>query len=328
MLKTGITSVDQLRQRPSGNTRLIDVSLLLELLPSVDGDETASLRQEIVRNMILPNSTGKTTWKSRFPGIDESVADILKQHFTDRLDCLDLGVSDGTTAVDMFGQLRDIAGLSYTASDINENVHIRKGRVWTDVCDDDGKLLQSSIGPFVIPTTGLFHMHRLQLVNRALYLWIRLFRQQQVHRSWCRDQATAGADRRFATVSLQSSEFANLAGSDARLRFRRINLFDPPADTFDFVRIMNVLNRQTDGFGFSDTDLVRGCTGILNMLAQDGFFLVGRTVRGESGFQSHATLFHRQGNELAECHRFGEGTEILDHVRQAWQTIRERNHAS
>ena len=146
---------------------------------------------------------------NRFSEIDEAVAAMLKQNFPQALECLDIGVSDGTTAVDLFARLRDIPGLSYVASDINECLYVRKGKLWTDVCDDAGLLIQVSIGPFAVPITSLRHMHPLQIVNRCIYFWNCHVGRKKVYEMWSQDIERKADQRSFAKVVLKSAAYEN-----------------------------------------------------------------------------------------------------------------------
>jgi hypothetical protein len=324
MLKFGITSVDGLLNCGSKGNRIIGAHLLLEL-SQFDEETASSLRQRIVRSLLLPNTIGKTTWAGRFATLDQEVAGILKREFPDSLHCLDVGVSDGTTAVELFGCLKSIPGLRYLATDINQSIHIRTGRIWSDVLDDDGHLLQASIGPFVIPVTTLSHMHPLQLVNRSLYLYSRLVRERRAKRIWERSRKGAESRSPFVTVSLLSSSFQRLMDADDRLGFQRLDIFAPPAGVqYDFVRVMNVLNLKEGCFGFADDQVIRATAAIAELLRERGFLLLGRTVPRPGGFQTDATLFRCIKGELEKYRVFAHGAEIEDLMRAGWKAAKER----
>ena len=78
----------------------------------------------------------------------------------------------------------------------------------------------------------------------------------------------------------------------------KMNVFSPPEETYDFIRIMNVLNTCGDGFGFSDEKIVQACQIVLGLLRNGGFMLVGRTHRVDGGFETNATLFQSHDDQL------------------------------
>jgi hypothetical protein len=309
MLKRGIVSLSQLEATDSASTRLISAALLLELEGELD-EHRAALRQRVIRGLLLPNTTGKTTWSGRFDRIDAEIAEIARERFRDGLACLDLGVSDGTTAVELFRKLEDISGLNYTMTDMNGRVFIRRGPLFTDVCDDDGSLVQFGVGPFVIPVTRLSHFHPLQLVNRLLF-GLALSRREQVHREWEADMAADEGRSNWRQASLLVPEAQSLVANDPRVDFRRINLFSPPGNQYQFVRMMNVLNLQKGDFGFSRDEVVEGLRSVLGLVRDGGLLLVGRTSRSNQGdLVTRATLVEKEGPTLRAIWRMEGGSEL------------------
>lgn len=305
MFKTGITHIGQLRRHPD-TTKLVSAGLLIDAAsdPELDG-----IRERIVRGMILPNTTGKTTWSGRFREMDEEVAQLLKDRFGDAVACVDVGVSDGTTAIDLFDRLASLPGLRYVMSDLHEAVFVRRGRLLTVACDEDGNLTQVTFGPFVVPITTLAHMHPLQLVNRALYLLFSLWLRPRARRAWQRSVKTGKGD--FVRISLLSERARGRLRHDPRLRFHRLDIFDPPEMRCQFLRMMNVLNLRNGRFGFSAEEAARGVRTAASLLDEGGLLLLGRTVRTVTGGSvTDATLFEKSGGSLHVFRRFGRGSEL------------------
>lgn len=309
MFKFGITTLEQLLNFDERRSRIIRANLLLHL-DDLDSETASMLRDRIVRKLVLPNTTGKTTWASRFASIDKDAAEILKDRFPDSLFCLDIGVSDGTTGVELFEHLQGISQLTYVLTDINEYIYIREGHIWTDVCDDEGKLIQASIGPFVIPITTLIHMHPLQLVNRALYLYNRVFRTKKVMQR-CLSAIRNPKESGFKKVSLLHPKVRSLISRDPRISFRRLDVFSPPPLHCDFLRMMNVLNLKFDRSGFTKEQVVRGLRSTIPLLNDGGCLLLGRTSRtSEDKLVTNATLFEKKDRRLHCIRRFGSGSEL------------------
>ena len=302
MLKLGITTLRQLEASHETSTRVIGAQLLLAL-NELDPARRAPLRKRILRSLLLPNTTGKTTWPGRFEAVDSDVAEILKAEHGADLSCLDLGVSDGSTALDLYRRLADVAELSYLMSDLNENVFIRRGRGCIDVCDDDGNPIQLTLGPFVVPLIQLSHLHPLQLVNRTLFGFGRA-RAAKIRRAFA-------ASDGFERVSILSPEVQTALAEEPRLRFERLDLFRLPASQFDFVRIFNVLNLGDGAFGFPRELARRGLDSIAGAVREGGFLLVGRSVgTPDGGLRTDATLLRKSGTQLEVVRRFGQGSEL------------------
>ncbi len=309
MFKFGITTLEQLLNFDERYSRVIGAYLLLHL-DDLDNETAFTLRDRIVRRLVLPNTTGKTTCPNRFTSIDKKVAEILKDQFPDSLFCLDIGVSDGTTAVELFEHLQDISRLTYVMTDINEYIYVREGRIWRDVCDDEGKLIQTSIGPFVIPITTLAHMHPLQLVNRALYLYNRVFRAKKVMRR-CLSIIRNLKESSFKRVSLLHPKVQSLISRDSRISFKRLDLFSPPSLYCDFLRIMNVLNLKSERFGFTEDQVICGLRSMIPLLNDSGCLLLGRTSHtSDDILVTNATLFRKKDSRLYCIQRFGSGSEL------------------
>ena len=309
MIKFGVTTIKQLSEMDLQAPRLVGAHLLLKL-DGLDPGRSRMIRQRILMNILMPNSTGKTTWGNRFADIDEQLAPLLIKSFPTRLDCLDLGVSDGSTALDLFQRLASHQKLSYLMADINRYLFIRENRFVTDVCDDNGNLIQLVAGPCVIPISSLYHIHPLQLINRAFFLYGHLFRSKQVSMAW-REQSLIKAHPPFIRYDLLASEVQKTLKSDPRLAFRLFDLFYPLDLSFDFVRMMNVLNRKKNHYGFDDSELGRGSQSVKRMVRESGLLLVGRTIPDSNGsVVTNATLFQKTPDSFRMIRRLGEGSEI------------------
>jgi hypothetical protein len=194
-------------------------------------------------------------------------------------------------------------------TDLNEALHLRTSGPWVDVCDDEGTLIQVVIGPFVVPVTNRRHMHPLQIVNRLIYFYAAHVRRRGVAKAW--QNAHQPGSRAFRSESLLAAEVRRAMESDPRLRFERMDIFNPShrSPAFDFVRLLNVLNLATGGFGFSPDDARRGLASVSSMVAPGGYLLVGRTS-GREEQVVNATLLQEQAGRFAALKRFGAGSEL------------------
>lgn len=309
MYKLGITSIKKLLATDEVVGRTINARLLLHL-NELEDEKALMTFNRIIRRLELSNTCFKTTWKGRFDDIDEILVPVLRETFPQGPSVWDIGVSEGTTSVDLFRKIEDLPKLSLEMTDINEHIYIRDGRFRTDVCDDDGNLIQSTLGPFVIHTTGLSGMHRLVLINRILYHYLNRFAKPAIRRQWLRAQE-AGEDGGFIKMSVLSPELQSVMASDRRVSFEKRDLFLPRADSFDFVRMMNVLNLGSKGYGFSEDDARRGLKAILPTVKEGGFLLIGRTTHTTGNFYiNNATLYRKIDDEIRPVIRFGSGSEV------------------
>jgi hypothetical protein len=310
MFKPGISSIEQLRTISPECSRIIGAHLLLEL-DKINSTEAIRLRRRIIRSLLLPNTTGKTTCSGRFKEVDKAVATLVKQKYANSLLCLDVGASDGATSVDLYEYLKEIPGLTYLISDLNEFLFIRRGPIWNDVCDDDGNLIQTSIGPFVIPVTTICHMHPLQLINRILFLIAWNFRRKKVKYE-CLYSMHSPSCTSFVRVPLICEQAQELFHCDPRVKFIRMDLFSPPPLTCQFVRVMNVLNRSKGKrFGFSDEEIFMALRSLIPLIDESAFLLLGRTTPISSAeMQTNATLFIKEGKNMIVSSRFGNGSEL------------------
>lgn len=312
MFKTGITSLRRLLRDPDTDKH-ISAGLLLEV---EDDPGHADLRQRIVRRIVLPNTTGKTTWPGRFREIDREIAPLLRSRFPEALSCLDIGVSDGVTALELYERLADVEKLSYRMTDLDEALHVRRRGPLVEAVDDDGSLIQATLGPFVVPVTTAAHVHPLQLVNRLLQLLFLRMLRPRTRRAWLRSRERG--DGGFRRIPLLAPEARAARERDPRLRFERLDVFAPPPLRCDFVRMLNVLNLREGPFGFSESAARAGLRAVAGLVAEGGLLLVGRTVRTpEAGDTTHATLFEKRGGKLAVLRRFGEGSELEPLVRES-----------
>lgn len=312
MLKLGITKLNQLTSEALPQHRQVSGALLLALEQREDIPRRDELRQQIIRRLVLKNKTGKTTWEGRFADLDAWLGERLLRAYPEQLRVLDIGASDGTTSLELFGTLSTHRNVTFVGSDLNRDIWVSNGPVWRDVIDDDGKLIQTTLGPLVVPITDGVHINPLLLLNRAVFYYCSTFRKDMRHRITAAEADAAGRSS-AVRFSLLSPKVQDLAGRDPRFRFEKLNAFEigGPA-RFEFVRAMNVLNLNKDGFGFSREQIASAAHGIREALVEGGRLLLGRSRPVGTGFEHHATLFLRSGDRLEREARYGNGSEVED----------------
>lgn len=327
MLKLGITKLDQLTSASLPRHRQVSGALLLALEERKDLPRRDELRQEIIRRLVLKNKTGKTTWEGRFADLDTWLCERLLTAYPEQLRILDIGASDGTTSLELFGKLSAHRNLTYLSSDLNRDIWVSAGSLWQDVIDDDGKLIQTTLGPLVVPITDGAHINPLLLLNRAVFLYCNAFRKDMRHRI-AEAETNATTSQSAARFSLLAPKVQDLAANDSRFRFQKLDVFEigGPA-RFEFVRAMNVLNLNKDGFGFSRSQIAQAAAGIAAALVDGGRLLLGRSRPVGAGFEQHATLFLRSGTRLEVEARYGDGSEAEDVLLSIGDVVQDKNAA-
>ena len=78
MLKFGISSSKRLKINQLIPGKQVSAAILVDFLQD-NKDIYGVLGDEIKRKLILPNSTGKTTWQGRFDDFNQKVLNLLNE---------------------------------------------------------------------------------------------------------------------------------------------------------------------------------------------------------------------------------------------------------
>lgn len=121
MLKTGITSVSELRKKGFcsrwGRSKLVSVALYQEVLNEPDADRLA---ERILLHFMDDRAAFKRTYTARFDTFDAEVCAFLQRNFSAQASVViqDVGVSDGCTSCDFFEKIASsFFTVSFFASD-------------------------------------------------------------------------------------------------------------------------------------------------------------------------------------------------------------------
>lgn len=313
MLAFGVTDVAGL-DRPRtwfGRPRDVAVPVLWRALQA-DPERYGRVCADAFNRLRMGNGVYKYTAPRRFVDVAPEVLALLQERLgPGPLAAHDLGVSDGTTSVELFTDLAARwADLRFVFSDWYDAVYVMTpdGEAWSVVLDAERRVVQFFGRGFVLtPQTPPRRWHP---VNRAL---LRRLRTRLEPRAL--DAARAlridgdrvegppgwGVER----VPLVCRAALDLVAKDPRARFIRHSVLDPMEGRFRFVRAMNVLNR---GY-FGEADLRRAIGRIRDALEPGGVLLIGRNVDEEDG-RTTATAFVRTAAGFEIVRRFAGGSEI------------------
>ncbi|MBV9832456.1 MAG: hypothetical protein JOZ82_12765, partial [Marmoricola sp.] len=261
---------------PSALERLPALRRFFRLDPLVildDDAEPAQFREAMTS--IYVGGTIKITGADRHPETDRLLVDhvdLRKAHI------VDIGGSDGSTALDLLNQL-DGEFASYTIADLYLRLRaVRHGRRTALFTDDQCVLV---VGPRVMAWPQL---------SRAVGLAYR--RTVSRHRS-----RLAGA----RTVTLLNPEVRRAMERDDRIRATVHDIFEPwPGETPDVIKVANLLRRLY----FDDEDLLRALHVLHDSLPEGGHLMIVDNPRIPNT-PPRAGIWRRQGDGMAEVARIG-----------------------
>jgi hypothetical protein len=313
MLRFGITDAAGLA-RPAtlfGQPREIAVPVLWRaLLDSKDRPAPACV--DAFNRLRVGGGVYKRTAPGRFDDVRSDVAaalgDLLRGASPLRVH--DLGVSDGTTSVELHEDLKR-AGfeLRFVMSDAYDRIWVVRpaGSRWTCVLDADLRPLQYYSRRFVLAADP--PSWRLP-VNRWVHRSVIRREAPRVREVAERLRAGSEASARAGGASVEQIPLVgraatDLLGRDPNVTFVRHDVTKPIEGRFHFIRAMNVLNRAY----FDEATLRAAVAHVREALEPGGAFLAGRSIDEQDG-RTAATLFRRGSRGFEILRRFHEGSEI------------------
>ncbi|NJM31243.1 MAG: ATP-binding protein [Rhizobiales bacterium] len=260
----------------------------------------ASVEQDFYGSLKMRNGTFKLTAATRFAEIEAAFREIFRERAPCIRHALDVGVSTGTTTVELADfLLRHGSPAKTVATDLYVNA----------------KLVEPLAGVFVLTDSSGWPL-QYEVLGKAVRSWNRrldYLTLKFIPRALLRN-ALAGRVR--ASIEAGKFEPVQMIGRTVHDRdditvveddiLRRSGQL---ASAFDFVRAANILNSNY----FSAADLDRAIGNIASYLKGPGsMLLVTRTNRARA---NAGTLFeYRAGGTFAVLGRVGGGSEIEDMV--------------
>lgn len=256
---------------------------------------TPAMEAAFFSSLKTGNSTFKKTAVQRFGEIDGIVsAELAKVYPATTIDVLDIGVSSGTTTLELEEALRQ-AGMQFriTATDRSFAARIVDGPLGSRaLIEPGGHILQFEV--FGLPVRAwdrrLDRFTGRAVINAAMR---KLIRQSDRNRGGHRDVELV-SPRLKGKPDISLTEDDVLARNDAFV------------DKFHFVRAANILNRD-----YFREDQLRAALGHLRtyLNGAGSLLLVLRTDKVTE--KNHGTLFRMdEARNLEIVCRFGEGSEV------------------
>lgn len=257
---------------------------------------TSKVETDFFSALKLSNDTFKKTGIARFAAVNREWTEHLKQTRRSIGTLLDVGISSGTTTLELVADLAE-AGFRprVTATDLLLDGYIVElGRGMRALVDPKGFVLLYEI----LGRTFRPWRRRLDCLDGMVVL-----RSLMARTLAPRARLALAQGRIVKHVQLTSPRLLHYPEVEI---LRDDILVENTAlkRRFDLVRAANILNR---GY-FEETALRAAAGNLKNYLAPGGELLVIRTLGRD---QQHGTLFRNTGNGMLEVvRRFGQGSEI------------------
>jgi hypothetical protein len=292
------------------------VSLHLLGIPDAPSPEDIALFEKLMPHVRLSSGVYRTTYRQRFRTLNPIVNNLLRQSFapSDNVHVEDWAASDCLTSAEWAEELFPLfPHLDFTASDLLLFlVEVRKkGHSSRFIVEPDGTPLQYVRPPFVLrlgqPESKIFFLNWL-LARRARRSWNRLRTSLQLPRSSSLSDEFVDSQNGFELRKLPviHPEALRLAKRREGFSVRSHSAFDTSSQPCQVIRTMNIYNRAY----FSEERLREGVGAVLGSLANEGIWIVGRTI-DEAATSHNVTIFRKQDSgHLAVVERIGEGSEI------------------
>jgi hypothetical protein len=314
MIRFGITDAAGL-ERPTtifGAPRDIAIPVLWRALQQSAEPPKAAVADAFNR-LKAGGGVYKRTVARRFDDVRAEVTAALREALGTpaTLRVHDLGVSDGTTSVELHADLKACwADVSLVMSDAFDRIWVvrRPASPWTCVLDADLRPLQYYSRRFVLPADPppswripLNRLVRARVVKREGPRFLEI---ADLLRSGG-ESASLPPGVTAERILLVGRAAAALLAKDPGVTFVRHDATRPLSGRFHLVRAMNVLNRAY----FDEATLRRAIGHVRDALEPGGVFLAGRSIDEQDG-RTAATVFVRTGDRLEVRRRFNEGSEL------------------
>jgi chemotaxis methyl-accepting protein methylase len=318
MYKTGIYNIGQLSSSLPEKSFLTSQPIALDLYMQTDKlDQTKrDLIEEKILNFSFSDGSYKKTHSHRFTAFDEKIVAYLEKNLAKDKKCRihDLGVSDGRTSLELFLLLEKIfPEFDFYASDKNMFVQVffdKKNKGRRIIKDEDGKILQIIIPPFVLDVYSQKRSLSFSLKKTLLYpvniiltklLLIPLFRNLFFKINETEKQK----------IPLLQNKVLELVKVKNNFHLLSYNLFQKMTDEFDIIRAMNVINLSC----FNEAEAGKITANILFALREGGIFIVGSNKA--AGSEVNGDLMIKKNGRFESLLKFGNGAQFREIILAA-----------
>ncbi len=243
VISLGIYQPRQLRRLRPGTFLGRRRKFAMDLIDEVERSGQEVLRRAFIESLIDGMGVGKRTYSDRFPAFDSLMIDILRKlSSASPIRVLDVAVSDGSTSLKLFQQLKAAldANIRLTATDRDGRYIVLRQKadaVRRVIVSPHGEVVQVVWPPFVFGSRANENVF-LFPANRALHSYAVRYATDLVKR-WQSDDPRIQASE----LLFLRSEFRMAVVADPRLAFVPWDIMTPwTREKAHCVRAMNILN--------------------------------------------------------------------------------------
>lgn len=301
MYKFGVYKISQLGKGGKtffGKFKNVSITLYDKITKSKNSSELA---ERVL--LLFSDSRGayKRTYQKRFEVFDSQVISFIKKKFKKNKDfkVLDIGISDGRTALDFYGKLKsELPNIEYLATDYSPQVFVISRNRLTLAISPDNSILEILYPPFVFnlkKPDSIFYP-----INRMICFFIQRFLVPNLVKQYLEGKIKA------KEILLFAPDVLKLASTDERFKLDKLDVIKPISAKYDALRAMNVLNVSY----FTKEELNQIIANIFYALSEGGVFITGSNQN--AGSTVHGGVFLKRKNSFERVINSGNGSVIND----------------
>ncbi len=306
MIKRGIWTIEQLKSGKLkglfGDDKFVATDLYQEV---VSNPEYQDLQESVLMSMQDGRGAYKRTYEKRFAAFDKEIKPIIAEKTAGKteVNILDLGVSDGRTAVDFYTLLKDILpkNYSYHVTDYSPNVKIiGDGRVKV-VLDGWGNVTQIIYPPFVL-SNAVSKNILLYPVNLLALIWLKSFKVAPLMNKYKQGELAP------KEISLFNADIQKIAQEDKCVELGQYSVLEmlPFDKEFHVIRAMNLFNESY----FSDEEFQKAFDNLNAGLADDGLLIIGSN--NDANTLVNGNIFQKTKDGFKEIYKSGAGAPLAN----------------
>jgi len=304
MIKRGIWTIEQLRAGKLkglfGDDKFVATDLYQEV---ISNPKYQDLQESVLMSMQDGRGAYKRTYENRFQDFDKEIKPIIAEHISSfkKVNILDLGVSDGRTAVDFYALLKDILpdDYSYNITDYSPNIKvIGSGRVKV-VLDGRDNLTQIISPPFVL-SSAVSKNILLYPVNLLALTWLKSFKVAPLMNKYKQGELAT------KEISLFNVDLQKIACDDKNVELGQYSVLDklPFDKEFHIIRAMNLFNESY----FSDEEFQAAFDNLKLGLADGGLLIIGSN--NDANTLVNGNIFQKTKCGFKKIYKSGTGAPI------------------
>lgn len=268
MVRTGIYKINQLSKASLkdvfGKEKNISINLY-KLIYQSDNNKIKDKYADIILNRFNSDrNVIKRTSKNRFDFFDDTVISQIKYMRFDRIDILDLAISDGRASCYFLSQaIKNLDAFRYTGSDISIKYFMYKKKADSKafiILDSSNEIIEITRPPFV------WNLAR----KEGQFYFLNNFLKKRFFRKSQKDIQNKKYIP-YCEIELLSPEYKSLLNENDKFTVADYNLFSTTSRRYNVMRAMNILH-----YGYFNKDqLLKIADNLYNGLEIGGILVEG-----------------------------------------------------